>query len=105
MSSSRLELLQKIVEKDPTDSFSKYAIGLEYCSLKDFENARDVFEELKNSDPSYHASYYQLGKVYEQLGDEHMAKKIYEQGIFITTAQGELHAKSELEQAINELLI
>jgi len=105
MPGTRLELLQKIVEKDPTDSFSKYAMGLEYCSLKDFEKAREIFEELKNSDTSYHASYYQLGKVYEKLGDEHMAKKIYEQGIFIISAQGELHAKSELEQAVNELLI
>ena len=105
MTVSRLELLQKLVEKDPSDSFSKYAIGLEYQSMNELEKARDVLEELRNSDPAYHATYYQLGKIYEQLGDEQMAKKIYEQGIYLTTGQGEHHAKSELEQAINELLI
>ena len=105
MAGSRLEMLQQMVEKDPTDSFSKYAIGLEYASMNEPEKAKDIFEELRNSDPAYHATYYQLGKVYEKLGDEQSAKKIYEQGIFITTSQGELHAKSELEQAIDELLI
>lgn len=102
---SRLESLRKMLENDPADSFTKYAIGLEYFSLKEFDNARDVFEELKNSDPGYHATYYQLGKVYEHTGDEQMAKKVYEQGIFVTTQQSEFHAKAELEQALNDLLI
>jgi len=104
MADSRLEMLKIMLDKDPEDSFTKYALGLEYMSIDYHELARDTFEELRNTDPNYTALYYQLGKVYELLGDEPNARKIYEQGIFVSASKNDLHTKSELEQAINELL-
>jgi len=104
MTDSRLETLKSMLEKDPDDSFTKYALGLEFMSINDIGNAKNTFEDLRNSDPNYISLYYQLGKVYEQLGDEQSARKIYEQGIYVSAIKGDLHAKGELEQAINELL-
>jgi Tfp pilus assembly protein PilF len=104
MANSRLEMLKLMLEKDPEDSFTKYAMGLEYMTLNENRLARDTFEELKSHDPDYLALYYQLGKVYELLGDEKAARLIYEQGIEVSTGANDLHTKSELEQAINELL-
>lgn len=104
MSDSRFDTLIQMLKEDPDDSFTKYALGLEYASKGDLENARKIFEELRISDPKYCAVYYQLGKVYEKLGDVQMAKKAYEQGILVTTQQGEQHTRDELEQAVNELL-
>ena len=104
MADSRIDTLIQMLERDPDDSFTKYAIGLEYMSQNETEKARDIFEELRISDPKYSAIYFQLGKIYELLGEEAKAKKIYEQGIFVTTQQGELHARNELEQALNDLL-
>ena len=104
MPDTRLDFLKNILEKDPGDSFTRYALGLEFMSLYELEAARDTFEELRDLDPNYHALYYQLGKVYELLGDEQSARKIYEQGIFLSAGKNDLHTKGELEQAINELL-
>jgi len=104
MTDSRIDTLKKMLEKDPDDSFTKYAIGLEYMSQNEPEKARDIFERLLISDPLYTATYYQLGKVYEMIEDERMAKKTYEQGIIETTRQGEFHSRDELEQAVNDLL-
>jgi Tfp pilus assembly protein PilF len=104
MAESRLETLKNMIEKEPGDSFTKYALGLEYMSVNDIESAKDTLEELRNTDPNYIALYYQLGKVYELLGDENSARKIYEKGIYVSASKGDLHTKSELEQAINELL-
>ena len=104
MADSRIDSLKQMLEKNPDDSFAKYAIGLEYMSLNKPEMAKEMFESLRVSDPKYSATYYQLGKVYEILGENQMAGKVYEQGIFVTTQQGDDHARSELEQAINELL-
>lgn len=104
MADSRLEMLKIMLDEDPGDSFTKYALGLEYMSLNENELARDTFEELRNIDPNYSALYYQLGKVYELLGDEPNARKIYEQGIFVSASKNDMHTKNELEQAINELL-
>jgi Tfp pilus assembly protein PilF len=104
MTDSRLEMLKVMVEKDPFDSFAKYALGLEYISNNEIELARKTLEELRTADPNYVALYYQLGKVYELLGDEHSARKIYEQGLFVSASANDLHTKSELKQAIDELL-
>ena len=104
MDTTRLETLRKVLEAEPNDSFTRYAIGLEYISLNMPEEAKDTLEELRTMDPNYAATYYQLGKVYEQLGDESAARKIYEKGLYVATSQGDMHTKDELQAAIDELL-
>lgn len=104
MDNDRIIKLKDILEKDPEDSFSMYALGLEYASGLQYEDAKEVFEGLLRTDPHYLGTYYQLGKVYESLEDSSMAKRIYEKGIFVATSQNDNRTKSELEQAIDELL-
>ena len=104
MDNSRLLTLKKVVEQDPDDSFSRYALGLEYLSVPDNEKAKEMFEELLLKDPNYLAAYYQLGKVYELLGEAEMAQKAYEKGIYVAASQNDMHTKSELEEALNNLL-
>lgn len=93
-----------MLQDDPQDTFARYALGLEYVSLGENENARDIFEELRVLDPAYVATYYQLGKVYELLGDENEARKIYEKGVYVASSQSDEHTRQELQQAIDELL-
>ncbi len=104
VSNNRIENLKQALAVDANDTFARYALGLEYISLKEFDSAKDIFEELRILDPNYVATYYQLGKTYEQLGDETQARKIYEKGIYVASSQSDSHTKEELEQALNELL-
>ena len=104
MDNKRIDNLKAILATDPQDTFARYALGLEYISLAEFEQAKDIFEEICVLDPTYVATYYQLGKTYEQLGDDSNARKIYEKGIFVARSQNDDHTKSELEQALNDLL-
>lgn len=101
---NRLTKLKQILENDPGDFFSKYALGLEFMSVKDFPETIRIFEEIISANPNYHPVYYQLGKVYEANGDYDKAKKIFEKGVYVTTAQGETHAREELMAAIDELI-
>jgi Tfp pilus assembly protein PilF len=104
MEKSRIENLKQMLAADPQDTFSRYALGLEYMGMQEYENAREMFEEIQVLDPNYQAVYYQLGKVYELLGEETEARKVYEKGIYVAASKGDTHTKSELEQALNELL-
>ena len=104
MDNSRIENLKAILASDPQDTFARYALGLEYISLNDLEQAKNIFEEIYALDPAYVATYYQLGKIYELLGEEHQARKIYEKGVYVAASQGDEHTKQELQQAIDELL-
>ncbi|MCC6867123.1 MAG: tetratricopeptide repeat protein [Ignavibacteria bacterium] len=90
--------------EDPNDTFARYALGLEYLSLNEIQKATETFEEVRTLDPNYVAVYYQLGKVYELNGDETSARKIYEKGIYVAASHNDTHTKSELEQALNDLL-
>jgi Tfp pilus assembly protein PilF len=104
MDDNRLKTLKTALENDPDDSFSRYALGLEYSSASMITEAKNVFEELLSRDPNYLATYYQLGKVYETAGELELAKKAYERGIYVAASQNEFHTKSELEDALDGLL-
>jgi tetratricopeptide (TPR) repeat protein len=104
MGKSRIDTLKDILFKDPDDSFTQYALGLEYTAQNNIEEAVNIFESLMQKNPGYHALYYQLGKAYELTGDSEKARKIYEKGIYVTTSQNEIHAREELQQALDELL-
>lgn len=104
MNSERIESLKKALETDPNDTFARYAIGLEYLSADKLDDAKNIFDEIIAIDPDYAAVYYQLGKTYELMGDESSAKNIYEKGIQVASSQNDEHTKSELEQAINDLI-
>jgi Tfp pilus assembly protein PilF len=100
----RINKLKEFLEKDPQDSFSKYALALEYIKLNDVETGKNLFEELVRDAPNYTGTYYQLGKLYQTLGRPDHAEKIFRTGIKITTDLQQQHAKSELMNALNELL-
>lgn len=100
---NRKETLSKLLEADPNDSFSRYALGLEYVSLNDYDEAQKEFNFILINDPQYLPVYYQLGKVLEIAGDIDKALKIYQQGLYVASSQNDAHTKSELQDAIDSL--
>lgn len=96
----RISLLKSFLEKDPNDSFSRYALALDYIKLNRLDDAVKEFEHLLTHAPDYTATYYQLGKVYEKQGRESDAKKVYRKGITLTAQRGETHANKELREAL-----
>ncbi len=100
---SRLEKLKEFLAADPADAFTKYAIGLEYMSLKDYPAAIAAFEELRTADPAYIPTYYQLAESYriaERLTD---AMTICRAGITAARSAGDLHAASELQALLDDI--
>ena len=100
---SRLEQLQKFLALDPNDSFTRYAIGLEYASQKMPERAIETFEALRAHDPAYVPTYYQLAAAYRDLKQPEKATAIYREGIARARAEKDQHAASELAAALEEL--
>lgn len=96
----RISLLKSFLEKDPSDSFSRYALALDYIKLNRLDDAVKEFEYLLTHAPDYTATYYHLGKLYETLGRTADAKKVYQDGISLTAKRGEAHANKELREAL-----
>ena len=99
----RLEELQKFLEVEPNDSFTHYAIALEYASQKNIPEAIKKLEELILLDPNYIPAYQQLGYFLAQSGRQDDALIIFEKGIETAALVGDTHAQKEMEEAIDEL--
>jgi Flp pilus assembly protein TadD len=103
MEKSRLETLQDFVAANPGDSFVRYGLAQEYLKEGQAEKALEHFRELLRSNPNYAAAYYHGGQTLEKLGRVDEAREIYRQGIEVTGRLGDLHAKSELQAALDLL--
>ncbi|HZI51740.1 MAG TPA: tetratricopeptide repeat protein [Terriglobia bacterium] len=101
---NRIELLKGFLEQDPTDSFSRYALALEYVKAGQQDDARREFEFVRDKDPRYVATYFQLAQLYRNLGLRHDAEKTYRTGITVAGLAGDGHTQSELEGALEALL-
>jgi len=103
MPSPRLESLLQFLEKDPDDSFTRYAIALEHVSEGNIEKGIAYLEDLLGRDPGYVATYLQLGYLYTETERKEDALAILKRGIDIARQSGDMHAASEMQDAIDEL--
>jgi tetratricopeptide (TPR) repeat protein len=101
---SRIDILKGFLEENPNDSFSRYALALEYAKLERNDDALREFESVKKNDPDYVATYYQLGQLHQKMGQRHEAEKTFRTGITVAAKAGDEHTRSELEAALESLL-
>ncbi len=100
---TRLETLQSMVAQNPGDSFSRYGLAMELRNTGDLEGAMHEFGELRRLNPDYTATYFHAGQTLERLGRIDDARAFYQEGIEAATRKGDLHARSELQTALDLL--
>ena len=101
---SRIDILKGFLNDNANDSFSRYALALEYVKLGQNDDAVREFETVKAKDPDYVATYYQLGQLYRNISMPHEAERTFRSGITIAAKIGDEHTRSELEGALEMLL-
>ena len=99
----RIETLLNLLEANPNDDFTKYALALEYVSKNEISNAEKYLKNLIADSPSYLATYYQYGKLLEDKDEIDEARKIYNQGLFVASSQNDMHTRAELQDALDNL--
>ncbi|NIT57468.1 MAG: tetratricopeptide repeat protein [Aliifodinibius sp.] len=102
---SKIKQLARQIKNNPSDSFSKFALALEFRKEGEFKKARILFEDILSSDPDYVGVYYHLGKLYESLDRLDDAQNLYQKGILIADEQDEQRTKKELREALQQLEI
>jgi tetratricopeptide (TPR) repeat protein len=99
VTSDKLKKLFSMLERQPTDAFLLYGVGMEYKKLNDLPRAIAFFNKTLAADPGYCYAYYQRAQTQEQAGDSAAAKLSYDQGIAAADRVGDAHARSELQSA------
>lgn len=103
MREQRIAKLKQLLQNDPTDSFTRYALALEYAGMGETADAVSMLEELLKRDPTYVPAYQQLGYFYERLGRRDDSIAIFKRGLEVAIQQGDLHARGEMQDALDEL--
>src|SRR5437762_2215505 len=103
MAESRLELLKNMVAQNPSDSFARYGLAMEWARTGNLEQAVEEYRALLAGNPNYAAAYYHGGQTLAQLGRTEEARTLYREGIEATTRIGDLHTRSEIEAALEML--
>ncbi len=101
MHNSKIEQLLEFLKEDPDDTFTRYALALEYDKQNDVR-AEVYYAELLVDFPDYLATYYHAGKYYEKIDGE-KAKAIYSKGISVALTQNNNKALQELRNALSLL--
>jgi tetratricopeptide (TPR) repeat protein len=100
---TRLQQMLAFLERDPDDSFARYAVAIEYAAEKNFDTAIDYLSELRRRDPDYVAAYFQLGQIYTALERWDQAEEALSSGIEVGRRIGDRHAVAEMQEALDEL--
>ena len=103
MDKNRLEFLQNALAANPDDTFARYALALEFANSNQPADAWPHFEYLLNHHPEYAATYFQAGRFLAQQDRRDEARRILAKGIVVAQNQGNRHAQSELEGALESL--
>jgi tetratricopeptide (TPR) repeat protein len=100
---SRLEQFKEFVELDPTDTFSRYALGMEYMGLTEYNKAIEQFLEVIKLEPSDPAAYFQAARAFENSSQIDRAIGCLKDGIEAAIKKGDRHAEEEMRAALENL--
>jgi uncharacterized protein HemY len=96
----RIEMVTKLLEKEPDDVFLNYTLGLEYVAENNLNNAETFFKKALRLDNNYIACYYQLGKLFESQAKNEEAIRYFKEGLEKAKEQKNNKAVNEFGEAI-----
>ena len=98
--SKRLDFLVKMTSSDKADSFTWYALALEYKGLGQVEDALATFQKLRQRDEHYVPMYLMCGTMLIEAGRRADAKEWLSAGLAAARKKGDAHAAGEIEGAL-----
>lgn len=99
----RLEKLRRLLDADPGDSFTRYALALEYIGREETATGLLLLRETIERDPVYVPAYQMLGQQLARQGETGEAARILGQGIAVAREAGETHAAAEMQDELDDL--
>ena len=101
--SSRLEMLEMMLEKGSRDPFHWYARAMELRSLDRLEEALEAFSEVRAAFADYVPTFLMAAQVAQELDRDEDARTWARDGIAVAERVGDDHAARELQQLLDLL--
>jgi len=90
-------MLEQFVAENPTDSFARYGLALEYINGGDTDRGLATFDALLEQNPDYTAAYQMAAQTLLKLGRNDEGRTMLERGIASAMRTGNAHAQREME--------
>lgn len=99
----RIAMLKEILGQNPSDTFARYGLAMEYSKSGQVEDALREFEALLQANPDYTAGYFMAAQMLAREEREEEARKMLRDGIAAAQRTRNQHAQSEMEGMLQEL--
>ncbi|NNC83847.1 MAG: hypothetical protein HKN79_09725 [Flavobacteriales bacterium] len=100
MSQQRIDLIKEMLHKNPTDSYLRYAIAMEYLEIGNKAVALKELETVIKKDKGHVATYPVLGKLLEEKGKTKKAIEVYQSGLEIARKKNDTKVIGALSEAL-----
>ena len=99
----RISTLSELLTQDPNNAFARYGLALEYANCGQHDRALEEFNKLLLANPDYAAGYFMAAQTLVKGERTDEAKKMLVNGIAAAGRKGDSHARSEMQQMLDEL--
>ncbi len=99
----KIKRLKDLAAADPNDPLTFFLLGRELMEVARFEDAAQALEKTVQLNPEYTAAYRYLGDSHRMAGNNARAREIYEAGIAVSEATGDLQAGKEMKVFLRKL--
>jgi predicted Zn-dependent protease len=103
MDTERLQQFQALIALEPHDTVLRFGLGELYIEAGDFVGAAEQFAEIVRLDPQYSAAYRYLGQAYAALDRPAEAEAVFQRGIAVAEARGDLQTAKEMQVFLRRL--
>ena len=96
MPNARIEPLKKVLAIDPNDEVAWFGLGKAYMDDSNWEEGAQALERCVTVKPGYSAAYLALAQCLQQLGRIDDCRRRCEQGIEVSTKNGDQMVTKQL---------
>ena len=103
----KIEPLKKVLAIDPHDEVAWFGLGKAHMDDANFQEAVSALESCLRVKPTYSAAYLALAQSLQKLGRVEPCKKVCDDGITVSTKNGDAMVTKQLEmlkQALGQSL-
>ena len=100
---SRREQIESMLQDDPSDTFLRYALAMEYDKEGQHDQALEGFAQLTKGDPPYVPAFFMAGQMLARLDRINESRDFLREGIEQARAQGDTHAAGEMSEFLASL--
>jgi tetratricopeptide (TPR) repeat protein len=100
---ARIVQLKEILEMDPKNILTRYALGMEYSGAGQTDEAVKTFQELLTVNADYANAYFMAAQALQAAGRSDEARKWLHDGIAAAKRSNNRHAENEMQAMLDEI--